>query len=303
MNTSPAQALTKIQAFALASRPKTLPAAAAPVILASAIAIYEHVFQAEIAGAALIAALFLQVGANFANDVFDFHRGADNEERLGPIRVTQAGLLSPQEVLWGMWISFGVAALLGLYLTWVAGWPILIIGLLAIAAAISYTGGPIPYGYYGLGDLFVFAFFGFAAVCGTYFAQAGTVSWLAFWGAIPMGALATAILTVNNLRDHETDLRAGKHTLVVRNGRDFARREYILLLIIAYLVPLYLVFLKGLTPWVLIVYISTGLLPGMLSSLYKDTGRPLNKLLAKTGRLELIYSLIFSLGLLIPKFL
>ncbi|MFN2197817.1 MAG: 1,4-dihydroxy-2-naphthoate polyprenyltransferase [Anaerolineales bacterium] len=290
---------SRLTIWVQACRPKTLPAAAAPVILAGAIAFYELVFSWQITLAALGAALCLQVGANLANDVYDYYRGADNETRLGPVRVTQAGMLSPRAVLVGMWVAFGLAGLLGLVLILNAGWPILLIGLFAILAAIAYSGGPIPYGYLGLGDLFVFLFFGFAAVCGTYYAQALTISRLAIWGSISMGSLSTAILVVNNLRDIETDRAAGKVTLAVRFGRKFALAEYGFLMFLAYVVPIVLVAFLNVTPWILLSLLSLYWLPGLFKTLQRSVGRPLNAALAGTGQLELWFAIGFSIGLIL----
>jgi 1,4-dihydroxy-2-naphthoate octaprenyltransferase len=287
----------------LAARPKTLPAAAAPVIVGSAAAISDGVFQVGPALAALVGALLLQIGANFANDVFDFKKGADTIDRLGPVRVTQAGLLSPGQVMFGMWLTFGLAALIGLYLIAVGGWPILVIGLLSIAAAIAYTGGPFPLGYHGLGDLFVFIFFGLVAVCGSYYVQAGTVSPAAFWAAVPVGLLATAILVVNNLRDIKTDERAGKKTLAVRFGRKGAQIEYVLLLGLAYVIPPAMSFSGVASLWVLLSWLSLPLVGTLIRLVMRETGRPLNQALAGTARLELIYSFLLALGLIIGRFL
>ncbi len=229
--------LSPLQIWILAARPKTLPAAAAPVIVGVGTALAEGVFRAGPATAALLGALLIQIGTNFANDYFDFQKGADNEARLGPTRVTQAGLLAAREVAAGMWIAFGLASLAGLYLIIQAGWPVLLIGLASILAGIAYTGGPFPFGYHGLGDFFVFVFFGPVAVVGTYFVQSGAASPAAVWSSLPIGSLATAILVVNNLRDIETDAIAGKHTLAVRLGRSGTRLEYLLLGVISYLVP------------------------------------------------------------------
>lgn len=290
---------SSLDVWVLAARPKTLPAAAAPVIAATAVAFYEDAFRPGPALAALLAALLLQIGANLANDVFDYHKGADTEERLGPTRVTQAGLLAPRQVLVGMWITFGLAALLGIYLTWVSGWPVLIIGLASILAAIAYTGGPFPLGYLGLGEVFVFLFFGLAAVTGTYYVQAQSVSLLAWWIAVPMGLLTSAILVVNNLRDIETDRVARKLTLAVRLGADGARIEYLILLALAYLIPLGL-WLAGMAPpTILLAWLSALLVPGLLRLIYRETGRPLNKALADTGRLELVYALLLAAGLVL----
>jgi 1,4-dihydroxy-2-naphthoate octaprenyltransferase len=185
----------------LAIRPRTLPAAAAGVIMGSALAWRDGFFRLDAAFACLLTALLLQIGSNLANDVFDFERGTDTPERLGPVRVTQAGLLTPSQIKVGLAVVFALAALFGLYLAWLGGWPIIIIGIAAILSAIAYTGGPFPLGYYGLGDLFVFIFFGLASVAGTYYVQAGFVSAAAWWMSIPPGLIITAILVVNNLRD------------------------------------------------------------------------------------------------------
>jgi 1,4-dihydroxy-2-naphthoate octaprenyltransferase len=289
------------EVWLLATRPKTLPAAAAPVVLGTATAFNQGVFQLGPALAALLGALLLQVGANLANDVFDFQRGADVQGRLGPLRVTQEGLLTPTQVLLGMWLTFGLAALAGLYLIWVGGWPILVVGLLSILSAIAYTGGPFPLGYNGLGDLFVFIFFGLVAVCGTYYVQAGRLSALAVWTAIPAGVLVTAILVVNNLRDIPTDAAVGKRTLAVRLGLHGTRVEYRLLLVIAYLVPVLMVLLKVAGPWVLLAWISIPKALAVLRVVLEQEGRVLNTALAGTAQLALIYSLALSLGLVADR--
>jgi 1,4-dihydroxy-2-naphthoate octaprenyltransferase len=251
--------------------------------------------------AALLTALLLQVGANLANDVFDYNRGADNAQRLGPVRVTSAGLLRPREVLVGMWVVFGIAILLGIYLTVVAGWPVVLIGLAAILGAIAYTGGPFPFGYYGLGDLFVFIFFGPVAVVGTYYVQAMGVSLGAVWASVPMGLLTVAILVVNNLRDIETDRRAGKRTLAVRLGVKGTRIEYLLCLVGAYLCLL-LMWVTGALPLgVLLAWLSIPRAVGMARMIYTQSGRPLNIALAGTGQLELLFALLFAIGLVLMK--
>jgi 1,4-dihydroxy-2-naphthoate octaprenyltransferase len=287
----------------LAARPKTLPAAAAPVIVGTAVALNEDVFRLGPALAALLAALLIQIGANLANDVFDYKKGADAGDRLGPLRVTQAGLLTPGQVMSGMLLTFGLAALLGVYLILVGGWPVLVIGLLSITSGIAYTGGPFPLGYNGLGDLFVFLFFGFAAVCGTYYVQAGTVSAAALWASIPMGALTTNILVVNNLRDIETDRAAGKMTLAVRLGARGAQAEYLLLLALAYAAPLLMWLLKVTTPWVLLAWLSLPWTVSPLRLVLNEEGRILNKALAETARLVLLFAMFFSLGLVVDRLL
>ena len=208
-----------VRAWALASRPKTLFAAIAPVLVGTACAYRAGAFRAGPALAALAGAVLLQIGSNFANDLFDYERGADREDRLGPERATQRGWIAPRAMRAGMAAVFALALAVGVYLFAVAGWPVIVIGLLSIAAAVAYTGGPFPLGYHGLGDLFVFLFFGVAAVAGTALVQAGRVPASAWFAAAPVGALATAILAVNNTRDCETDRRSGKRTLPARFGR------------------------------------------------------------------------------------
>jgi len=294
MTTSP----PPLKIWLLAARPKTLPAAAAPVIVGTAVAISQNVFSFWPALAALLGALLIQIGANFANDVFDFKKGADTTERLGPLRVTQAGLLSPGQVLAGMWLTFGLAAGVGLYLVYVGGWPIVLIGVLSILSAIAYTGGPFPLGYHGLGDLFVFIFFGLAAVGGTYYVQALAVSAAAWWAAVPLGLLSTAILVVNNLRDIDTDRAAGKKTLAVRLGRRGAQIEYLLLLGASYLVPPLMWGLGLASGWIMLSWLSLPTAWPLVRFILHEKGRPLNKALAGTARLELLFGVFFALGLI-----
>jgi 1,4-dihydroxy-2-naphthoate polyprenyltransferase len=290
--------LSPRQIWLLAIRPKTLPAAAASAIVGSAAAFYDGMFRWGPALACLLAALLLQIGANLANDVFDYYRGADTHARQGPLRVTQAGLLKPGQVLLGMWLVFGLAALLGIYLFTQVGWPVLVIGVACIAAAIAYTGGPFPFGYFGLGDLVVFIFFGPVAVCGTYFVQAEQVSSLAVWASLPMGFLITAILVVNNLRDINTDRAVGKKTLAVRLGETGTRWEYLLCLIFAYLVPLWMG-ISRMDYWVLLAWLSLPYAASQTRFVWTQAGRPLNQALAGTGRLTLIYALLFSFGMIL----
>jgi len=284
-------------AWWLAVRPATLTASAAPVFVGAGVAWSQGVFSVGPALAALLGASLLQVGANFANDVFDFERGADTVERLGPQRATQQGWITPGQMKRAMWLAFAAATLTGLYLTYVAGWPVLALGLLSIAAAYLYTGGPRPYGYLGLGDLAVFLFFGLGAVAGTYYVQALSVSRLALIASIPIGALATAILVVNNLRDIETDARAGKHTLAVRIGERATRAYYFALLLVAYVVPL-LLWWRGLAgPQALLPWLSLPLALRLASRLRHERGLALNGCLVRTARLEVVFGLLFALGL------
>lgn len=280
-----------------AIRPATLTASAAPVLVGCGAAWSDGVFALGPAVAALIGASLLQVGANFANDVFDFERGADNADRLGPQRATQQGWISAAQMKRAMWLSFAGALVTGIYLTSVAGWPVMALGLLSIAAAYLYTGGSKPYGYLGLGDLSVFLFFGFGAVAGTYFVQAHTVSALVLWLSVPIGALATAILVVNNLRDIETDARAGKLTLAVRLGERATRIYYLALLGVAYLI-LPLLWLQGLADgWVMLPWASAPLALRLAGRMRHDRGLVLNGCLVQTARLEVIFGLLLALGL------
>lgn len=288
-----------LSVWMLAIRPRTLPAAAAGVVMGSALAWHDGFFSPDAALACLLTALLLQIGSNLANDVFDFERGTDTPERLGPVRVTQAGLLTPSQVKAGMAIVFGLAALLGLYLAWLGGWPIIIIGLAAILSAIAYTGGPFPLGYYGLGDLFVFIFFGLASVAGTYYVQAGFVSAAAWWMTIPPGLIITAILVVNNLRDLENDRKAGKHTLAVIMGERRTKIQYLICMIVAYLVMPIAAWV-GVIPWSsLLAWLSLPLAIRSAGVVFTQRGRPLNAALAGTGQTSLLFSILFWIGLLL----
>ncbi|RNC28576.1 MAG: 1,4-dihydroxy-2-naphthoate octaprenyltransferase [Candidatus Dichloromethanomonas elyunquensis] len=282
----------------LAIRPKTLPAAAGPVIVGLGLALGNGSFRLGPGLAALLAALLLQIGSNLANDVYDFKKGTDTQERLGPIRVTQAGLLSPKQVIMGMIFVFAFSALAGVYLIVVGGWPILVIGILAIVCAIAYTAGPYPLGYKGIADVFVFVFFGPVAVCGTYYLQAGNIPTAAWWSSIPPGLLVTAILVINNLRDIETDRRAGKKTLAVRFGVKFTQAQYLMLVSGAYLIPL-LMWFMGISPLsVLLSWFSLPLLVPRVKDILTKKGVRLNTTLAGTAFLGLIFCILFSIGYL-----
>ena len=290
---------TLFQIWWMAIRPKTLPAAASGVLMGSSLAWLDGSFQLLPALAALGVALLLQIGSNAANDVYDFERGTDTSERQGPLRVTQAGLLTPAQVKRGMWIIFVLAAGLGLYLAFLRGWVVIAIGLAAILSAIAYTGGPFPLGYYGLGDLFVFIFFGVAAVAGTYFVQVGSVSVAAWWMSVPVGLIITAILVVNNLRDIENDRKGNKLTLAVRLGVRGTRAEYLLCMAGAYLIVPIAASL-GLIPWAgLLAWLSLPLAIKTARTVFTQAGRPLNAALAGTGQVALLFSLLFWIGLIV----
>jgi 1,4-dihydroxy-2-naphthoate octaprenyltransferase len=284
-------------AWVLAVRPKTLPAAVVPVAIGAAVALRAGRAPPGPLAAALVGALLLQILANLANDLFDFQRGADTSARLGPTRVVQAGLLSPRQVGVGIAVVVGLALLVGAYLTAAAGPWILVIGVASILSALAYTGGPYPIGYHGLGEIFVIAFFGFVAVAGTAFVALGSVPALALGASVPPGTLAAAILVVNNLRDRDTDVLAGKRTLAVRWGRRAAQGEYVALLGLAYLAPLSL--------WALGLVGPTGLAPlatlplgvWRVVRVARDTGRALNSSLVGTAALTLVFGLLLAAGI------
>jgi len=288
-----------VSPWLLAARPKTLPAAVAPVIVGTALAAADGRFALGAAAACFAVALLLQIAANFANDVFDYRRGADTSERLGPTRVTQSGLIAPERVLLATWLTLGGAAVAGLYLAWRGGWPILLLGLLAILSALAYTGGPYPLGYHGLGDLFVFLFFGLVAVAGTYYVQARELSALAMVAGVPVGCPVTAILVGNNLRDIETDRAAGKRTLAVRFGRRGARAEYIGLLAVAY-GALPVLWLAGLlSVWWWLPWLSLPLAVQLVRRVLRETGPALNAVLTGTARLHLFFGALLAVAVLL----
>jgi 1,4-dihydroxy-2-naphthoate octaprenyltransferase len=291
--------LAPTSVWIMAARPRTLPAAAAPVLVAIAFALHDGVFHWPSALACLLISLLMQIGANFANDLFDHERGSDTPDRLGPTRVTAAGMISAPQMRLGILLVFGLAVLLGLYLTWLRGWPVLVLGLAIMIAALAYTGGPYPYGYYALGDVFVFLSFGVAAVCGTYYAQAGTWTPTIAWGSVPMGLLIVNILVVNNTRDLATDRAANKFTLAVLFGRKAMHAEYLVCLLGAYLVPVGL-WLSGLASWGgLLAWLSLPRAFTLYREFSQADGRQFNKSLGDTAQLALIYALLFALGIAI----
>ncbi len=286
----------------MAARPRTLPAAIAPVLVGTAAAV-EHAGELPRVWAfiaALIGSIFIQIGTNLANDYSDAKRGADTVDRLGPVRETAAGRVAPTSVLLATWVAFGVAVACGIYLAIVAGPVILAVGAASILAGVLYTGGPRPYGYAGLGELFVFLFFGLVAVNGSYYVQLEELDWLPFGLSVSIGCLATAILVVNNIRDIDTDRRAGKRTLAVRLGRDSTRRFYRALIVVAYLaLPITLLATDG-PGWAALGALSAPLaIPAARPVLTRVDGPSLNRALAKTGALLAAFSLTVSVGLLI----
>jgi len=299
MNTNNHPSISPLQAWILAIRPKTLPAAVSPVLIGTALAIKSGHFNLPPAIAALMVSLLLQIGVNLANDYFDFKKGVDTEARLGPVRVTQSGLIPPQTVKRTMLGILFAAGLSGFYLVLIGGWPILLLGIAAILSALAYSGGPFPLASHGLGDLFVFIFFGPVAVCGTYYVQALQLSNLAMLMSIPVGLLITAILVVNNLRDIETDQQTGKRTMAVILGINGSRSEYIILLSIAYLIPMVMIYTEMVSIYALLVLLSLPIALPPLRLVLFAKGIRLNQGLAGTARLTFLFSLLLSIGLLI----
>lgn len=286
----------------MASRPKTLPLGLAPVLVGTALAGWLHVFHPLRFVAALLGSIFIQIGANLSNDYSDAHRGADTEDRLGPLRVTAGGLVPPSQVLIAIYVTFGLAVLCGVYLIAVAGWQLLLIGVASIIAGVLYTGGPRPYGYEGLGEVFVFLFFGVAAVAGSYFVQLRDFSWESFVLSAPVGLIASAVLVVNNTRDIDTDRRAGKRTLAVRMGRERSRRLFAAMVLLAYPVALVPWFAGPLRLWLALPFLSLPLAFAVIRLMFRHTDGPsLNQALARTGQLQLVFCVLLAAGLLLSR--
>jgi 1,4-dihydroxy-2-naphthoate octaprenyltransferase len=285
--------------WVMAARVRTLPAAVAPVLVGTSLALGARHFAPLAFLAALLGAVFIQVGTNLSNDYSDARRGADTEDRLGPVRVTAGGLVPPSQVLLATYVSFGLAVACGAYLVAVAGPELLAVGAASILAGVLYTGGPRPYGYEGLGEAFVFLFFGVVAVAGSYFVQVQSLPWQAFVCAVPVGLLASAILVVNNLRDLETDRRAGKRTLAVRMGQRRTRTLYTAMVAGAFATaPLPWVF-GSMTPWLLLSWAAIPLAVPVVRIVRTRTDGPaLNGALAKTGLLQLVFCLLYAAGIL-----
>jgi 1,4-dihydroxy-2-naphthoate octaprenyltransferase len=286
----------------MAARPRTLPAAIAPVLVGTALAGFAHVFHPLRFVAALLGALFIQVGTNLSNDYSDARRGADADDRLGPVRVTAGGLVPPRQVLIATYVSFGLAVLFGAYLIAVAGWELLLVGAASILAGVAYTGGPRPYGYEGLGEVFVFLFFGVVAVVGSFFVQVKALHWEAFALAVPVGLLAAGILVVNNVRDIDSDRRAGKRTLAVKLGRERTRALYATVVYVAYLLAPVTWLFGPTTAWVMLPWLTLPLATGVVRIVRTRTDGPsLNGALAQSGMLQLAFCMLLSAGLLLSR--
>jgi 1,4-dihydroxy-2-naphthoate octaprenyltransferase len=291
-----------VRIWLMAARPRTLPAAIAPVLVGTALAGFGHVFHPLRFVAALLGAIFIQVGTNLSNDYSDARRGADADDRLGPVRVTAGGLVPPKQVLVATYVSFGVAVLAGVYLIVVAGWLLLVIGAASILAGVLYTGGPRPYGYEGLGELFVFLFFGVVAVAGSFFVQVKHLHWEAFALSVPVGLLAAAILVVNNIRDIDSDRRASKRTLAVKLGRARTRWLFAAIVYLAFLLaPITWIF-GPVKPWVMLTWLALPLATALVRIVRTRTDGPsLNGALARSGMLQLAFCVLLSAGLLLSR--
>jgi len=289
-----------MNAWVLAARPATLPAGVAAVVVGSALAGADGVFAWHLFGVTLFAAIAIQIGVNFANDLADAQKGADTDTRIGPTRAVATGLLTPSQMKRGIVVMFGLAALAGLFLIWAAGWVILAIGVVSIIAALGYTNGPVPYGYYGLGEVFVFVFFGLVATVGTRYVYDQTAPADAWWSAVAMGLLAAAILVANNVRDIDTDREAGKRTLAVILGRDPARWLYAAMVGGAYGAIAGAVAVGVLPAWALLTVVSLPLTVAPMRTLFTETsGPPLIAVLKTTARLQLVFAALLAVGVLI----
>jgi 1,4-dihydroxy-2-naphthoate octaprenyltransferase len=287
-----------LRIWLMAARIRTLPAAVAPVLVGTALAIERGIFRPGAFVAALLGSIFIQIGTNLANDYSDARRGADTEDRVGPVRVTAGGLVPPRQVLIATYVTFGLAVVCGLVLVFTAGIELLFVGIASIAAGVLYTGGPKPYGYEGLGELFVFLFFGIVAVTGSAFAQLQSWPWEGFVLAVPVGLLAAAILVVNNVRDMEGDRRAGKRTLAVRLGRERGRMIYAAMVYGSFVVAPLPWLLGSLSPWLVLPWLTLPLAAKLVRTVREHGDGPtLNEMLAQTGLLQLAFCLLLSAGI------
>ncbi len=294
-----ASGTSSLRIWLMAARIRTLPAAVAPVFVGTSLAGAAGIFRIGPFIAALLGSILIQIGTNLANDYSDARRGADTEDRLGPVRVTAGGLVPPRQVLIATYVTFGLAMVCGVYLVFAAGIELLFVGIASIAAGVLYTGGPKPYGYEGLGEIFVFLFFGVAAVTGSAFAQLEAWPSEAFVLSVPVGLLAAAILVVNNVRDLDTDKRAGKRTLAVRLGRERARTMYGLMVYLAYVVAPLPWLMGSLSPWLLAPWLTLPLAVRLARTVRTHADGPtLNEALAQTGMLQLAFCVLLSAGVL-----
>lgn len=291
--------ISKIQSWILASRPRTLPAAIVPVMVGSALAMHDGKFQIVYSIVALLCSALIQIGTNFTNDLYDYLKGADNKNRKGPLRVMISGLISKKEMTFGIILVFSTAFLLGLYLVYSTSWIILIVGVVSIIAGLAYTAGPFPLAYNGLGDLFVFLFFGLVGTSGTYFLHHQKITAEVLIAAIPVGALITNILVVNNYRDIEEDKQAGKNTLAVKLGKIFSLYQYIILNALSFIVPLIFFIFYNYHFLVLLPFLTLPLIFNLIKMLSTESSTGLNKTLELTAKESALFGLLFSIGLIV----
>jgi 1,4-dihydroxy-2-naphthoate octaprenyltransferase len=282
----------------MAARPATLPAGIAPVLIGTSIAWRDSVFALLPFLVVLFAVLAIQIGVNFANDLADAARGADTEARIGPQRAVASGVITSRDMKRAIAIAFGLAGLAGLYLVWYAGWTIFVIGIISIIAALGYTNGPIPYGYYGLGELFVFIFFGLVATAGTRYVFGNPIPASAWAGGVVMGLLASGILQANNIRDIDTDRGAHKRTLAVVVGRTWARRLFAATIAGTFVWIIFAIAVGWFPPLAIITLILAPLGIPLVRTIYTETeGPPLISVLKGTAQLQLFVALLLSLAL------
>jgi 1,4-dihydroxy-2-naphthoate octaprenyltransferase len=291
--------ISKLQSWILASRPRTLPAAIVPVMVGSALAIYHGIFFPIYSIIALLCSVLIQIGTNFTNDLHDHLKGSDTNERKGPLRVLASGLISVKEMELGIFLVFLTAFLLGLYLVYSVGIMILWIGVLSILAGLAYTAGPFPLAYNGLGDIFVFIFFGIVGTVGTYYLHTQHFTLLAFLISLPVGALITNILIVNNYRDIEEDKTAGKKTLAVLLGREFSRYEYVFFILVSFFIPFLLHFKYDFSFWVFLPYLTLPLAISLVKMIYELSGPALNKTLELSAKFSALFGFLLSIGIVL----
>jgi 1,4-dihydroxy-2-naphthoate octaprenyltransferase len=283
-----------------AARPQTLAAAVVPVLVGAALAYQNELLNWTNTSIALLCAMLIQIGTNFANDYFDFVKGSDTDERIGFRRATAAGLISPEKMKKATILTMGLAFIFGLYLVWVAGWIVLVIGVLSLIFGVLYTGGPFPLGYNGLGDLFVFIFFGIVAVMTTYYVNALEWSEASFWASLAIGALCVNILVVNNLRDVEQDRKSGKRTLGVLFGEMTLKLEYLLMVLLAFAIPPHFYVQLQYDLWIMLPYLSLPLAGYYVYTIFtEEDKKQLNPMLEKTAKYMVIFGFLFSVGILL----
>jgi len=297
--TDAVKSVTKYDTWLIASRPKTLLAAAVPVLIGTSIVSYETKVNFIAAFVAFICSVLIQIGTNFVNDLYDYLSGADSESRKGPTRALASGLITVGEMKFAIFLVFFITFILGLYLVYISTWITLLIGLLSIFAGIAYTAGPYPLAYNGLGDVFVFLFFGVVGTVGTYYVQVVDISPLVFWASIPVGALITNILVVNNYRDIDEDREVGKNTLAVKMGKKFTRYQYLLFVILSYLILFVVYFTFNQSIFVFLPMLSLPLAVRLIKMIFSYDGEELNKTLELTAKLSAFYGFLFAVGILI----